>query len=146
MALTITAMNATAVLTHSSLYPAGVRIEGFAPDSAIQIDEAESGVAQMGVDGKMSVGRVPYITNVTFTLAADSASNTIFDVIEGFQKTQREISICNLVLNLPSIQRAYTLTKCVITNITPMAPVQRVLGQRTYRLACERCDSAALRG
>ena len=144
MAMTLTSMNSVLTMANSTLFPAATQIEGFATDAAVAVDELETGIAVMGVDGKMSYGRVPNVRTCTITFQADSPSNTSFDIVEAFEKTQREKIELTFTLQVPSINRAYTFTKCVLTNINPLSPIQRTLGARTYKVACERVDYTVL--
>lgn len=143
---TITAMNSVLILTHPVLYPAGVKIEGFSTDQMISADDAEKSVAQMGVDGKMSVGRVPYLTAWTITLSPDSDSNTVFENIEKYERIQREVSKMTFAFTIPALNEARTFSKTVVTNYNPLPPHGRTIGARAYKLASERVDSAILAG
>ncbi len=144
MAKTLTSMNSVLTMAHSSLFPVATQIQGFSTDAAMVADELETGVVQMGVDGKMSYARVPNPITFTITLQSDSDSNDSFDIVEGYEKTNREKTELTFTLTIPAIKRAYTFTKCVITNLNPLAPVQRVLGPRTFKVACERFDYTVL--
>jgi len=137
---TLTSMNSVLMMSQDDIFPVAVRIEEFATDAAIAAEEVENGVAMMGVDGKMSYARVPYITVFTITLQADSKSIDTFQLLEDFEKQRREKLPVRFTLSIPGTKEAYTFTKCVLTNMTPLPPHTRTLGQRTYRVSCERID------
>lgn len=140
----LTSMNSTLVLSQDEYFPAGVQIEGFSTDAMIQADDAEKGIAVMGVDGKMSVARVPYITNFTVTLQSDSDSNGVFDAIEDYERIKRNPLKCRFTLTVPALNAAYTFNNCIITNVNPIPPHARTIGARAYKIACERVDRVIL--
>lgn len=137
---TLTSMNSVLTMSQDDLFPVAVKIEEFATDAAVAAEDIENGVAVMGVDGKMSYARVPYITVFTITLQADSKSIDTFQLLEDYEKQRKEKLPVRFNLTIPGTKEAYTFTKCVLTNMTPLPPHQRTLGQRTYRVSCERID------
>ena len=52
----ITSANAVIVMTVEDLFPAGVRLEQFATDQALDGDDHEYAQARMGVDGQLAAG------------------------------------------------------------------------------------------
>lgn len=141
---TLTAMNSTVVLSQDDYFPAGVAIEGFSTDAMIAADDAEKGIATMGVDGKMSVARVPYITTFKITLSSDSDSNDVFDMIEEHERIRRNPLKVRFTMTCPDLNVAYTFNNCIITNINPIPPHARTVGAREYKVACERVDRVIL--
>lgn len=138
---TITSANATLFVTVDGLWSSPQQLEGFGTDSAVEQDDFTPGVAEKGVDGKMSVGWVPTVKVIKISFAADSPSLSLMaDWIEAQEKA-REVMPCNMTFNLRSIGKSYTGTKGVITGGGNMPNAQQTLKPRQYTLTFESWES-----
>lgn len=141
--------SANAVLTISpraaGLIGAGAfTVEGFASDDAFMADAVDIAEAVMGVDGKMSIGVVPYITKQLITLQADSPSVSLFETIVGAQNTLRQPIILDAILSLPSVAKSYTFVKGGLTRITPFPPGKKILQPLQYEISWESVAASPL--
>lgn len=141
--------SANAILTISprtaGLIGAGAfTVEGFASDEAFMADAVDVAEAVMGVDGKMSIGAVPYITKQLITLQADSPSVSLFETIVGAQNTLRQPIILDAILSLPSVAKSYTFVKGALTRITPFPPAKRILQPLQYEISWESVAASPL--
>lgn len=141
---TITAATATVFLTVDGLFSSAQQIQGFGPDSMIEVDDVAPGVAEMGVDGSLSVGWVPTPKVVKLTLAADSPSRDLIEDWIQAQDQQREVMPGNLVVNMPAIGRTYSYTKGVITGGRTQPNAGKTLTASTTTITFESCVGAAL--
>lgn len=141
---TITSANSTFVLSAAPLFPAAVKIEGYAADASFAFDSAEVAQVLLGVDGKMSAGWVPRIFTQTVTLQADSESRAVFDAIVGYEDTQREKVFLHGVITLPSISRSFSLTRGVLTNYKALPDGARVLQPTPFTITWESVTPAVL--
>ena len=141
---TITAATATVFLTVDGLFSSAQQIQGFGPDSAIEVDDIAPGVAEMGVDGKLSVGWVPTPKIVKLNLAADSESRNLIEDWLQAQDQQHEVMPCNLVVNIPGVGRTYTYTKGIVTGGKAQPNVGKTLGPGVTTITFESCVGAAL--
>lgn len=141
---TITAATATVFLTVDGLFSSAQQIQGFGTDSMIETDDVAPGVAEMGVDGRLSVGWVPTPKVVKLTLAADSPSRDLMEDWIQAQDQQREVLPCNLVVNMPAIGRTYTYSRGVITAGRTQPNAGKTLAPAAYAITFESCVGAAL--
>ena len=70
----ITSANAEAILTVEQIFPAGIQLQMFGTDQAVNMDAIDITETRKGVDGKMVAGYTPVIYPVTITLEAASPS------------------------------------------------------------------------
>lgn len=139
---TITAANAVFILAIPGVYAAGQLLQGYSADAAFETETAEPTETQMGVDGHMSAGFVPFMTLQTITLQADSASVEVFENWLAYMKAAREVIYANATINLPSVQRKYNLTKGVLSSIVSIPGTRKVLQPRPFRITWESIDPA----
>lgn len=140
----ITSANASVVISSADMALAATQLEGFGADAAFATEDVESAITQIGVDGKMSAGWVPRITNMPITLNPASSSVAVFDAIITTSDTLRAPVFVNCVVQIPSINKAYTLTKGVLTRVKQMPDGGRVLGEQRFNLAFESCRPAII--
>jgi len=132
--LTITAANSVYMLSVLDLFPVPQRLEGYAADAAFETESAETAEVVMGVDGNMSAGYVPYVTKQTISIMPDSPSSALFEAWAQAQKTAREVYVANAMITLPSINRAYIMTKGILTNFVSIPGTRKVLQARSFSI------------
>lgn len=134
MAGTITAANAVYMLMVPGLFPIPQRLQGFAADAAFDTDASEPAEVVKGVDGRMSAGFVPFLTEQTISIMPDSPSSLLFEDWLQAEKVAQEIYYGNATITLPSINRSYALTSGVLRQIISIPGTRRVLQARTFRI------------
>lgn len=134
---TITAANSTYLLAVNSLFPTFQVLEGYMADDAFSTDAVEPAEVVMGVDGKMSAGFIPTVTQQSISIMPDSNADQIFDAWLAAQKAAKEVYFAQAQILLPSINRSYTLTNGVLTSIPPMVSARKVLQGRQFRITWE---------
>lgn len=140
---TITSANAQLILT---VPRAGIiaPIQGFASDDAFTTEPVQSAETRMGVDGRMSSGRLPFITPQNIVLQADSPSIAVFDAWQAAREALGDELYAEATLNLPSIQTTYLFTKGALQMFTSTPPGRKVLEPRTFTIHWERVTPAPL--
>lgn len=131
----ITSTNSTYILTIPGVFPIPQVLQGYATDAAFDTDQSQNAEVVMGVDGKMSAGYVPFITNQTIHLQADSLSVFLFEAWLAAEKAINEKLFAIGVITLPSVRRTYTLRDGVLTSSNPIASVQRTLQPRDFTIS-----------
>lgn len=142
--MTITAANSLFYLTVPGLYNSPVKIEGYSTDAMVSGDAISPVVAEMGVDGHMSVGWVPTPKALTVTLAADSPSRVIMDDWITYQDSRREVMVCSAEFTLPGIGRKYIGIRGVITSAPPMPAANKTLQATAYTITFESWQPSVL--
>jgi len=135
---TITAADATFVISSADFALAATILEGYAADAAFATDNADTAETSLGVDGKLSAGWVPRSYNQTITLQPDSISRSVFDLLVSAQDAARTVFRLNGVINLPGNQFSYSLSRGVLKNYTSMPNAQRVLQPMTFVIEWEK--------
>jgi hypothetical protein len=134
---TITAANSVYMLAVTGLFPVPQLLQGYAADDAFSTDAVTPAEVVMGVDGRMSAGYVPYTTQQTIMLMPDSPSILLFDAWLAAQKAAGEVFRADAVISLPSIGQSYVMTFGILTSITPIAGVKKVLQSRSFTITWE---------
>lgn len=132
MAGTITAANSVYQLVIPSLYPSPQQLQGYSADAAFDTEASDPAEIQIGVDGQVSAGFVPFLTRQTISLMADSPSVTVFENWLAAQKAVREIYYATATIVLPSVGRAYALTSGILTSIVSIPGTRKVLQPRNF--------------
>lgn len=132
---TLTAANSVFILAIRGVYPIGQLLQGYSADAAFETEAAEPTENQIGVDGIMSSGWVPYITNQTVNLQADSDSVLVFENWLAYMKAAREVTYADATISLPSVQRKYTLTKGSLSSIVAIPGTRKVMQPRAFRIS-----------
>lgn len=139
---TITSANSVLMLAVGLVFPAPIKIEGYASDDAFAFDAVEPTEVMMGVDGRMSAGWVPKVRPQAITLQADSPSASFFDTWDTAQQTAREVFYASGTLILPSVGKKFALTKGVLSSYKPLPDAKNVLQPLAYRITWESVSSA----
>ena len=127
---TLTAANSIYMLTCPGIYDTPVQLQGYATDAAFETAAAEAVEVMKGVDGKMSFGFVPFMTEQTVNIQADSSSAIVFETIWNQQLTDQEVYPCSALISLPSLGRKYTLTNGVLRTYSSIPGSRKVLQPR----------------
>lgn len=86
----ITSANAKCFLTIEELFPAGVLLQNYATDQAVDQDERQISIVRMGVDGHMAAGWTPQPHIIHFTFEANSPSLTYIRALAKYMETQKK--------------------------------------------------------
>ena len=140
----ITSANSTLIVTVSALAIASVAMEGYAVDNAWALDEVETAVAQMGIDGKMTAGWVPRLNPLSLSFAPNSPSIASLSAIVNAQDVNRTIYTVQAVLSCPSIGKSWTLSNGVVTRGKILPDGTRVLGPQSFQITFESAKPAVL--
>ena len=127
---TLTAANSIYMLTCPGIYDSPVQLQGYATDAAFETAAAEAVEVMKGVDGKMSSGFVPFMTEQTINLQADSASNIVFETIWNTQTTVQEVFPVSALISLPSLARKYNLINGVLRSYSSIPGSRKTLQPR----------------
>lgn len=137
----LTAANAVITLSITGLYPSPVQLQGFSADNIYDNPAVDATETAMGVDGILSGGMVFNPIDQTFSLQADSESNTIFETWVQAQYTQKDVFIANCNTRLPALQRVYVATRGFLVNLPRMPTANRILQPRRYTIRWQRVTS-----
>lgn len=149
MALSITAANSVYMFTVVGLFDTPQQLQGYATDAAFATDASESAEVVKGVDGRMSAGFMPFLTNQTVSLQADSASAFLFEdwiaaQIASLASGGSGIYYANATLSIPSIGRKYTQTKGVLKNVPILPTAKKVLQARDFVITWDAISAAPI--
>lgn len=139
---TLTTANSSFLLAVRGLYPVPQKIQGYAMDESFAADDVQPAEVQMGVDGQLSAGFVPYATAIVFTLQADSKSIDFFDEVLEAQKATKEVLIFDGVAILQGTGAKYAMTKGFLTSASPMSTGKKVLQPRKFTITFENVSKA----
>lgn len=135
---TITAADASFVISSTDFALAATLLQGYAADAAFATDNADTAETSLGVDGRLSAGWVPRSYNQTITLQPDSPSRPLFDALVAAQDASRTVYRVNGIINLPGNKYSYTMSRGVLKNYSSMPNAQRVLQPMTYVIEWEK--------
>lgn len=129
----ITSANAELILTVEQIFPAGIILQMFGTDQAVNMDAIDISETRKGVDGKMVAGYVPVIYPVTITLEAASSSHSDLAIVWEAMAANKTIYACTLVATLPSIAQVYTWSMGVLKNGAPFPSAKKTLQPTTWQ-------------
>lgn len=133
----ITSANAKAFLTIEELFPAGILLQNYATDTAVDQDERQIAITRMGVDGHMAAGWTPQPHTIHFTFEANSPSIPYFRAVVKYMEQQKKILKLGLVIEIPSISTSFMFSNGVITNAKDFPALKQVLDPVTVAMDFE---------
>jgi hypothetical protein len=131
--LDITSANAEAILTVEEIFPAGIILQLFGTDQAVNMEAIDMAETRKGVDGKLVAGYVPVIYPVTITLEAASPSHASMATLWQASAANKRVYACNLVCTVPSIKSVFTWSVGVLKNGAPFPSLQKTLAPTTWQ-------------
>lgn len=134
---TITAGNSVYALAITGLYPSPQVLAGYAADDGFTTEAIDIAEVVMGLDGKMSAGKIFSPVKQIITLMPDSDSLDIFNTWYLAMKAAREVLFASASISLPAIGKKYVLEKGVMTQGKPIPDVKKLLTQVTYTITWE---------
>lgn len=141
---TLTAANSVILLGVTGLYDTPVQLQGFSSDDVFETEAVETAETVMGVDGTLSAGWIPQAVKQMITLQADSDSALIFENWYQAQRTVQEVYRAFSTILLPGLQRSYTLTRGVLTNVPVTPSAKKIVQPRRFTIVWERVTSAPI--
>ncbi len=139
---TLTNANSALSLMVRGLFPTPQAIQGYSTDDAFASDDVSPAEVQMGVDGRLSAGFVPYPTAIALTLQADSPSVAMFDTVLEAQKAAKEAFIFDGTLIIQGTGAKYAATRGFLTSASPMPTGKKVLQPRKFTITFESVSKA----
>lgn len=133
----ITSANSIVMFSIPGLFDVPQQIQGFSADNIYTQDTLEVTQTSMGVDGKLSGGFVFSAVQQTFTLQADSASNSIFDTWAQNQRLLKDVYTAQGRITLPSLGLVYIHTKGFLVSYPPLPSASKTLQPRAYQIQWE---------
>lgn len=124
---TLTSANSTLSIGASNLYPVAQTMKGYATNDAFSAAAQDMAEVVMGVDGIMSYGYTPSITQMTLTFQSDSQSLAFWEDLINAEAAALEKYELFGSLYIPGISRRYTLTRGVLQNAPKMPTAQKIL-------------------
>jgi hypothetical protein len=133
----ITSANAIITIAVTGLFNTPQQLQAFAADDIFDTDTLDVVETAMGVDGKLSGGKVNNPISQGFSLMADSPSIPIFDQWWGAMQVSQDVLVANGVITLPSLLIKYTLTKGFLTKYPPISGAKKTLQARKFNIVWE---------
>ena len=141
---TTTSANASLFITVPGLYDSPVKIENYSTDAMVSAAQVNPVVAEMGVDGHLSVGYTPTPKEITITLAADSKSRPVFDDWQAYQDAAKEVYVCSAQFIVPGIGKTLTGLRGALTAAQPMPNAAKTLQAPAYNITFESWTPSSL--
>lgn len=134
----ITSANAKISLTIAGVFDQAQRIQGFSADNIFGTEAQEPVETQMGLDRKLSGGKVPVPVNFNITLMADSPSGIVFDNWNDQMEVANDVYTCEGLVVLPSLKTQWTLTRGFLVSYMPIPDGEKVLKARKFTIRFEK--------
>ena len=130
----ITSANATCVLVIEEVLPAGVPVDNFSTDQAVNGETMEISETRLTLDGKLLAGYVPSIVPVTLTLEPTSLAYRFVEQAFQVSRLGKKTLRCTLTFAFPSIKKGVVYKSGVIQGVNMIPPVGRTLQSRQVRM------------
>jgi hypothetical protein len=134
---TITAANAVFTITVPGAALGPYTLEGYGADAAFATEGLTVAETVMGVDGKMSFGRLPTIKPQAITLMPDSRSVEFFDAWYNAQEVLGDAIPATARIVIPGLGKSYVLTKGVLKQYSPIAPAAKTMQAQAFSIDWE---------
>lgn len=134
---TITSANSIFLLSVGTIYPVQQRIEGFSSDTAWMFDQVSNAEVLQGVDGMMSAGWIPHLTQQTIVLQPDKDGWEIFRNWQLAEESIREKIYGDGTISIPSINQRFVLSNGVLTAFSPAPDAKKTLQPITFKITWE---------
>lgn len=131
---TLTTANSAMTLVVRGLFPVPQNIQGYSADDSFAVADVTPSETYMGVDGQLSAGYVPYPTDLTLTLQADSPSIDMFDAVLSAQVAAKELYVFDGTVIIQGTGKKHVFTKGYMKEATPMSTGKKVLQPRKFTI------------
>lgn len=138
----ITSANASINLFISILPP--VNLQGFATDDIFSTPPIRTKEHMMGVDGRLSAGKVFVPVEMTVTFQADSPSISWFDAWKAQEDAVEDTYFASGSVWLPALGRKWTLNNGILETYQAIPDARRLLQPRRFTLIWELVSPAAI--
>lgn len=128
----ITSANALYILTIPGVFAVAQQLQKFSADNIFTTDTIQSSEAVMGLDGYFTAGFVYVPVPQSIELLADSESCDLFDQWWLANKLARTIFWAQAIVQLPAIQKQYTMTRGTLTGYAPAPDASKTLRPRRF--------------
>lgn len=139
---TLTTANSAATLVVRGLFPVPQSLQGYSTDDSFSSEDVKPVETQMGVDGLLSAGFVPYPTEISFVFQADSPSTAMFDVVLAAQNSAKEAFIFDGTIILQGTGEKFAMTKGYLTSASPMSSSKKTLQPRKFTITFQSVTKA----
>lgn len=140
--MSITGANAVFMLTIPDVFPAPLKLQGFAADDVCDTEPQEIAETLMGVDGNQSAGFVFNSVKQVIALQADSPSISLFDAWAAAQRVARAIFEAQGVIILTDLGIKWVLVDGVMTTYPPIPNIKKLLQPRRFGMTWESVSPA----
>jgi len=137
MARSITSTDAVFTLTIPGLYDVPQVIQGYATDEMFDLDAIAKVETQFGIDGKLSQGYVRHPRKMKIKVAADSASQQVFDDWAAAMDLTLAAIPCQGFIVMLSNGTEYSLKNGALTSYRDMPDAKKVLQPQQYEITWE---------
>jgi len=141
---TITSANSILAIAVNNLFTAPQNIQGYAVDDAFEGEAVPQSEVLMGVDGKLSAGKIFVPYKMTIHLQADSSSISLFETWRSAQDSAVDVFAASGSIILPSTNAIYTLQNGYLTSATPFPAAKKTLQPMTFEITWERIIGAQI--
>lgn len=140
----ITSANAVITLQVTGIFTTPFQLQGFSADNIYDAPETELVQTAMGVDGRLSGGFVFNPVDQSFSIQADSETNTFFETWAARMNTQKDVYVAEGTTRLISVNRAYVMRRGFLVNAHQFPAAGRILQPRRYTVRWERVTSTPI--
>jgi len=134
---TLTSANSEFTLNIPDVFSGPVVLQAYATDDAFGSEDVNPTEAKIGVDGKKSSGRTPYLVKMLIHIQADSPAIAIFDQWNGAIAAANDDLTASGSIWSPSLGKAWTLNNGSLTRFKPIPDAKKIFEPRTFELTFE---------
>ena len=139
----ITSINSVYVLSVAGvIFP--TQLQGFSADDIFSTDPLEVKEVVMGVDGRLSAGRVNVAAKQGISIQADSPSIQIFEIWNAAERVVKDTYFADATISFPSIGRKYACSNGVLTTYPLLSDAGKTLKVRRFAIVWESITPAVM--
>jgi len=144
MSFDISSGNVVIAIGAFNLIPVPTILQGYTPEDIYSYDQLANAETQMGLDGRLSGGFVAQAVMQTFTQMPNGPSVSFWDTIVAAQRANFTLYQLFANITIISLGATYIQRNGIIVDASPAPSAGKVMGHRTFKVAWESVDKAAI--
>jgi len=141
---TLTAANSVIMLAVNGVFSNPQKLQQFSADDVFDLEDIDSAETVMGVDGKLSGGKIYVEVPWSVTLAANSPSCQVFDSWSAFEDQKNDITTASMNIQLPGLGYKWVYTNGILKKKSPAPSLKKLVQPRKFTIVWESVTTAPL--
>ena len=131
---TLTTVNSVIMLAVTNVYSTAQQLQGYSADDVFDLEDIDVAETSMGIDGLLSGGMIYVPIPWTITLQANSPSCQVFDNWYNYQKSNGDLTNCQLNITLPGLGYKWSYGGGILKKYSPAPSAKKLVQPRKFMI------------